>query len=506
MAEFVQSAGAFPKERGEPSPCHSAMRLMRCWLLASLVLGCAGTALAQTVDPRIAEFNPSPDHSALDNGVPIVTGYQLEIYLVGGTTPVRVLPLGKPSPDPDGAIRVVFDVLLDPPLNPGVTYEARAVAFGPGGLGRSTLSNTFLFQTGTCSYTVTPTTRSVPVGGGSSTFSVATTAGCAWTAASQAGWITVTSGSSGSGNGTVGFTAAANTGAARSGTILIAGQTVSVTQPAATTCSYNVTPTTRAMPVGGGNSTFSVATTTGCAWTAASQAGWITVTSGSNGSGNGTVGFTAAANTGAARSGTILIAGQTVSVTQPAPTTCSYNVTPTTRAMPVGGGNSTFSVATAAGCAWTSDSEAGWITITSGESGTGNGTVGFSAAANTGPARSGTLVIAGQDVTVTQPSGGTCTYQVSPLSPTALSTGGTVNITVTTQSGCTWSAAESPNVSWVSITSGASGTGNGTVRLQVSANAQPAARTMRLTVAGRQVTLTQNGNVLTTPAGLRVIR
>ena len=195
-----------------------------------------------------------------------------------------------------------------------------------------------------------------------------------------------------------------------------------------------------------------------------SQAGWITVTSGSSGSGNGTVGFSAAANAGAARSGTILIAGQTVSVTQPAATTCSYTVTPTTRAMPVGGGNSTFSVATAAGCAWTSDSEAGWITITSGESGTGNGTVGFSAAANTGPARSGTLVIAGQDVTVTQPSGGTCTYQVSPLSPTALSTGGTVNITVTTQSGCTWSAAESPNVSWVSITSGASGTGNGTVR------------------------------------------
>ena len=395
------------------------MRL-RCWLLASLVLGCASTALAQTVDPRVAEFDPSPHHSALDNGVPIVTGYQLEIYLVGGTVPVRVLALGKPSPDPDGVIRVTFDVLIDPPLSAGVTYEARAVAAGPGGVGRSTPSNTFLFQTGACTYNVTPTTRSVPVGGGNSTFSVATTAGCAWTAVSQAGWITVTSGANGSGDGTVGFTTTANTGAARSGTILIAGQTVSVTQPAATTCSYNVTPATRSVPVAGGNSTFSVATTAGCAWTAASQAGWITVTSGA--------------------------------------------------------------------------------------SGTGNGTVGFSAAANTGPARSGTLLIAGQQVTVTQASGGTCTFVISPLTPTVAPAGGAVTITVTTQSGCTWSAAESPNVSWVSITNGSARTGSGTFTLQVLANAQPSARTMGVTVAGNFVTLTQSGNTLTTPAGLRVIR
>ena len=324
---------------------------------------------------------------------------------------------------------------------------------------------------------------------------------------SQAGWITVTSGSSGSGNGTVGFTAAANAGAARSGTILIAGQTVSVTQPAATTCSYNVTPTTRAVPVGGGNSTFSVATAAGCAWTAVSQAGWITVTSGSSGSGNGTVGFTAAANAGAARSGTILIAAQTVSVTQPAATTCSYNVTPTTRAVPPGGGSSTFSVATTAGCAWTAASQAGWITVTSGSSGSGNGTVGFTAAANTGPARSGTLLIAGQQRTITQASGGTCTFVVSPLTPTVAAAGGAVPITVTTQSGCTWSAAESPNVSWVSITNGSARTGSGTFTLQVVANAQSSARTMSVTVAGNLVTLTQTGsNALTNPSGLRVIR
>jgi Putative binding domain, N-terminal len=397
------------------------MRLLRCWLLVSLALGCAATALAQTVDPRIAEFNPSPDHSAVQNGVPVVTGYQLEIYPVGAATPVRVLSLGKPAPDPDGVVRVAFDVLLNPPLATGVTYEARAVAFGPGGSGRSTPSNAFLFQTGACSYSVT-----------------------------------------------------------------LIGQLI---------------------PASGGNSTFAVATTAGCAWTAVSQTSWITVTSGANGTGNGTVNFSATANTGSARSGTLLIAGQTVSVTQPAPATCSYTVTPTSRSMPVGGGSSTFSVGTTSGCTWSAASQSGWITVTGGASGTGNGSVGFTAAANTGPSRTGTINIAGIDVSVTQPSGSTCTYTVSPLTPTIAAAGGALTISVTSQSGCTWTAAESPSVSWVSITSGTSGTGNGTVTVQVTANGQTTARTMTLTIGGRTVTLTQSGAAptLSRPKGVRVI-
>jgi YD repeat-containing protein len=56
-------------------------------------------------------------------------------------------------------------------------------------------------------------------------------AGCAWTAVSNAGWITVTSGASGTGNGTVGYSVAANGGSdQRQGTVTIAGQTFTVTQ------------------------------------------------------------------------------------------------------------------------------------------------------------------------------------------------------------------------------------------------------------------------------------
>jgi uncharacterized membrane protein YdcZ (DUF606 family) len=62
---------------------------------------------------------------------------------------------------------------------------------------------------------------------------VSITANCAWTAVSNVPWITVTSGASGSTNGTTSFTVAANTGEERTGTLTVAGQTVSVTQESA---------------------------------------------------------------------------------------------------------------------------------------------------------------------------------------------------------------------------------------------------------------------------------
>jgi hypothetical protein len=64
----------------------------------------------------------------------------------------------------------------------------------------------------------------------------------------------------------------------------------------------------------GGEGTVNVLTTPTCAWTAASTDSWITINSGSTGVGNGTVLYSIAANTGAARVGTMTIAGTTFTV------------------------------------------------------------------------------------------------------------------------------------------------------------------------------------------------
>ena len=90
----------------------------------------------------------------------------------------------------------------------------------------------FLGQTTqACKYAVTP--NNIKVGsssGATGTLSVTAGSSCSWTAASSEPWITITSGASGKGTGTVGYSVAANTDVAREGTITAAEQTVPVTQ------------------------------------------------------------------------------------------------------------------------------------------------------------------------------------------------------------------------------------------------------------------------------------
>ncbi len=84
---------------------------------------------------------------------------------------------------------------------------------------------------------------------------------------------------------------------------------------------------------------------------------------------------------------------------------CTYSITPNSQiANFTESGNVSVS-ATPADCPWTVSSDADWLTITTGNSGIGNGTVEYSVAANNTPdERTGTLTIAGKTFTLTQPS------------------------------------------------------------------------------------------------------
>lgn len=84
-------------------------------------------------------------------------------------------------------------------------------------------------------------------------------------------------------------------------------------------------------------------------------------------------------------------------------TSCSYVVSPTSLSFSASGGSSSVGVTATAGCAWTATSGASWLSITSGSSGSGHGTVALRAAANTAASsRSGSLTVAGQTVTISQ--------------------------------------------------------------------------------------------------------
>src|SRR6185436_203558 len=139
-----------------------------------------------------------------------------------------------------------------------------------------------------------------------------------------------------------------------------------------------------------------------------------------------------------------------------APGPCTFSVAPVSQSFASAGGGGSVAVTTQAGCAWTATSNAPWITITSGSSGTGSGGVNYSVANNPSTSsRMGTLTAAGQTFTVTQNgvSSG-CSLSISPSSKAFLAAAGasTVNVTLVAGSGCTWTAVS--NVPWITVTSG----------------------------------------------------
>ena len=364
-----------------------------------------------------------------------------------------------------------------------VGFSAAAMTGGPRSGTLTVGGQTFTVNQGNgCAFSISPTSTNIAASGGNSSFEVAAGAGCAWTATSSDAWLTITSGATGSGGGTVQFAAASTNGGSRSATITVADQTFTVNQGGG--CSFSIAPTSTSVAAGGGNGTVAVTAGNGCDWTATSNASWLSVTSGANGSGNGTVRFTAASTNGGSRSGTITIAGQTFTVNQGSG--CSFSLPQSSANAAAGGGTGSVGVTAAGGCSWTAASNVPWLTITAGGSGSGNGTVQYSVASNAGSARSGTLTIGGQTFTVNQASG--CSFSLSQSSANAAAGGGTGSVAVTAGGGCSWTAAS--NASWLTVTSGGSGSGNGTVQYSAAAN-PGGARSGTLTIAGHTFTVNQ---------------
>ncbi|MGI8788174.1 MAG: FG-GAP-like repeat-containing protein [Pyrinomonadaceae bacterium] len=351
-------------------------------------------------------------------------------------------------------------------------------------------SNAVTFTVGSCVYALDPTSQNFDNNGGNGSTSVITQAGCSWSAVSNDPWITITGAASGTGTGTLTFAVAANNGPARAGTITVAGQTFVVNQSGG--CTYSISPASANFTSAGGTGSFAVTTSNpACTFAATTNASFITITN-ATGTGNGTVTFTVAANTGAGRTGTIIVNGQTFTVNQPG--NCGYVLSPTSANFEAAGGTGSFTVTTTvAGCAYTATSGDSWITITAGSSGTGNGTISYTVAANNSPARTGTITVNGQTFTITQ-SGG-CTYTLTPTSANFTANGGTGSFTVTMATGCTYTATS--NDSWIVINSGASGSGSGIVNYTVQSNTATQ-RTGTITAGGQTFTVNQAAATATT--------
>jgi hypothetical protein len=299
---------------------------------------------------------------------------------------------------------------------------------------------------------------------------------------------------SGTGSGQMVFDVAANTTInPRTGTISMEGETFTVNQ-AGLECTYSLNPTSIVVTgTGGAGFTVDITALAGCDWSATSNDSWITITGDSNGSGSDTVTYTVDYNgSESSRSGSMTIAGITFPVTQNG-VPCTYDFDPDPLNVSDTGGTYTIDVTTPAHCPWeVSITEGGtWITDFSptGEQ-FGDGTVTFTILENLDASgRTGKASIGGVEYTINQ-DGAECVYSIDPTSAThgPDKETGTVDVTVTT--GCEWTAES--NDTWITVTGGASGSGNGTVTYEVARNPKVKERTGTMTIAGQTFDVTQD--------------
>jgi chitodextrinase len=88
----------------------------------------------------------------------------------------------------------------------------------------------------------------------------------------------------------------------------------------------------------------------------------------------------------------------------------------------------------------------------------------------------------------------TCTFAISETGRSFDSNSATGSVLVSAGTGCGWAAASNASdSSWLVVSAGSSGSGDGTVSYSVAANGNRAERSGTLTVAGRNYTVTQSG-------------
>ena len=283
-----------------------------------------------------------------------------------------------------------------------------------------------------CTYSVSPTAPQVSGSGGNLIVSIQTGASCLWAVSGLPGWITVSGATSGVGSAAVTLVVSPNTGAARSGTISVAGVSVTTTQAAAGSA-FGQTYTISTV-AGNGTGTDGFSGDNGPATSAGLDAcgvsvdpagiyyiadcddnrvrkvtnGVITTVAGSGNPGfSGDNGPAASAQlsvpAGVAvdSAGNIYIADNArIRILTP----CAFSVGPVSLQASASGGTLTVAIQTTASCFWAVSGLPGWITVSGASSGNGSGSVTLVVAANSGTALSATISIAGVSVTVSQPT------------------------------------------------------------------------------------------------------
>ena len=195
--------------------------------------------------------------------------------------------------------------------------------------------------------------------------------------------------------------------------------------------------------------------------------------------------------------------------THPTPASCTFNLSATSVTIGAAGGPGSISVSTGSQCSWTASTGASWITIASGRTGMGPGSIGFAFTSNFDAARQGIIEVrwptptAGQNVRVAQEG---CDYGLYPLTFSVPAGGGNFGFDVysfstdegycgfvgpTGRGKCWWSAQSA--ASWITVLTKMPTNGEDRVVFRVAPNGSTTPRTASITVGNRTLYIGQAG-------------
>jgi hypothetical protein len=315
---------------------------------------------------------------------------------------------------------------------------------------------------------------------------------CVWLARSNVSWL-LTNEDEGVGDGSIEVIVEPNgQPEARSGVLAIGGVSFEVRQPGQP-CLVVLEPSAFNLAPGrGGEQEISMDVVSSCDWSVdpGSVPSWISILGAADAYGDGMVTLSVMPNTGGDRTAAVRIGSSSLAVSQRA---CEGSLSISPAALLGVGSNGTPGrrVSVSASCDWAADSTVWWLKITSGLTGTGDGTVTFDVLPNTAPTtRSGTLTVAGQAFTVSQ-NAAPCASSLSPVSISAPRAGLPPTLKVLITSNCPWTATSS--ATWIQIVSATSGSGDGSITYGVTANGGTTIRQGTITIAGQTFLVTQAG-------------
>ncbi|MFL6274729.1 MAG: BACON domain-containing protein [Blastocatellia bacterium] len=168
-------------------------------------------------------------------------------------------------------------------------------------------------------------------------------------------------------------------------------------------------------------------------------------------------------------------------------------IAPTGAAFEASGDEGRIQISATPGIHWAAQTTDPWIMLKS-ASGNGDGEVTYIVRDNfAGSPREGTISVAGRTFAIKQAGEmeTDCTSTIAPAYTAVAAQGGSGSLTVSTPEHCSWQAES--NVSWITITSGCCGIGDGQITYTVAANTGAGGRKGVISVGSQSFAVKQAG-------------